>query len=183
MKTHLQTILLALPLVALAACDSTDPGDGAGEGELITRVTITLTPTNSGAVATATYNDANRNGVIDNGEFTTLNLRASTSYTGTITFAGPDEDVTAEVRAEADDHQVIYTPGGGAAGRVSITTTDRDGNNLPLGLQFTAAVTGGAAATGTLRVALWHYDGIPKQAGVPSAEADFDGAFPVTITP
>jgi hypothetical protein len=176
-----------LPLLALActltACDSTRPDDDAGENELITRVVLTLTPQGGGAAATATYNDANRNGLIEASEFTTLALRAGTTYSGTVTFASPDEDVTAEVRAEAESHQVLYTPGGGVAGRLTITTTDRDRNSLPIGLQFNAAVSGGAAATGTLRVVLSHYEGEVKRAGVPSTEADFDGAFPVTINP
>jgi hypothetical protein len=177
----LPLLLLGLT-VTVAACDSTEPDPGAGEGELITRVVLTLTPQGGGTAATATYNDANRNGLIEAGEFTTLALRAGATYSGTVTFASPDEDVTAEVRAEAEAHQVLYTPGGGAAGRLTITVTDRDRNSLPLGLQFTAAVSGGTAATGTLRVVLSHYEGV-KQAGVPSPEADFDGAFPVTINP
>ncbi|HYE58686.1 MAG TPA: hypothetical protein VD948_09280 [Rhodothermales bacterium] len=182
---NLNRILVAAALVAtsiLTSCDSVEPGDGGGENELITRVTLTLTPQGGGTPVTATYADADGDGILDPGEFTTLALRAGTTYTGAVTFASPDEDVTAEVRAEAAAHQVLFTPSSGVAGRLTITVTDRDANNLPLGLQFTASVSAGAEASGTLRVVLAHYEGV-KQAGIPSGEADFDGAFPVTITP
>ena len=65
-----------------------------------------------------------------------------------------------------------------------MVATDRDASSKPLGLATTATVTAGAAATGTLRVVLYHYDAASrKQAGVAGDEADFDGTFPVTITP
>ena len=175
--------LLAVGALVLSACD-TDPGDDAGENELITRVTLTMSPQGGGAAVTAAYNDANGDGLAQPGEFTALALRAGTVDTGAVAFHCPGEDVTAEVRAEADEHQVVYTAAGGVAGRLSVVATDRDASSKPLGLATTATVTAGAAATGTLRVVLYHYDAASrKQAGVAGDEADFDGTFPVTITP
>ncbi len=179
------TPLLPAALVALtvAACD-TAPDDGAGENELITAVTLTFTPAGGGTPATATYRDANGDGLVQASEFTTLALRAGTTYTGTVTFADGSEDVTAEVRAESDAHQVLYTVGGGATGRLTVAATDTDATGKPIGLATTATVTSGAAASGTLRVVLAHYDPpSTKTAGVASGEADFDGTFPVALAP
>ena len=174
--------LLAVGALVLSACD-TDPGDDAGENELITRVTLTMTPQGGGAAATAEYRDANGDGLIQAGEFSTLTLRAGTTYTGAIAFFDGSEDVTVEVRAESDEHQVVYTAGGAAAGRLTVTATDRDANGKPIGLATTAAVTAGAAASGTLRAVLYHYEAVSaKQAGVPGNDADFDGTFPVALT-
>ena len=182
---RLTSLLPTAALVALtiAACD-TAPDDGAGENELITAVTLTLTPTGGGTAATATYRDANGDGLVQSSEFTTLALRAGTTYTGSVTFADGSDDITAEVRSESDAHQVLYTVGGGAAGRLTVTAADSDANGKPIGLSTTAAVTTGAAASGTLRVVLAHYDPpSTKAAGVASGETDFDGTFPVTIAP
>ncbi len=182
MHRRLSPLALAALLLA-SGCDSVAPDESAGDNELVTHVTLALTPVGGGALTTATYDDANHDGQLDAAEFTPLALKAGTSYTGVVTFESPAGDVTSEILAESAVHQVLYTPGGGAAGRLVVTGTDTDANGLPVGLQVRAAVTGGSATTGTLRVVLSHYDREVKQAGVPSSEADFDGVFSVTITP
>ena len=66
-------------------------------------------------------------------------------------------------------------------GRVTVTITDQDDNGLPVGLNFTVEVSAGAAASGTLRVVLSHFDDDPKDGMTMSDETDVDVTFPVNI--
>jgi hypothetical protein len=93
----------------------------------------------------------------------------------------PAEDITTEVQAEANEHRVFYTVTGTGA---TITTTDVDGQNRPLGLRFSKAVTATATA-GTARVVLCHYDSSPKVATATSCagDTDIDVTFAYTIAP
>lgn len=183
MRIHLLRLLpAALLALTFSACDSNKPDDGAGEEEFFTRVTLTLAGSD-GSTATAAATDPD--GDKANIQYTTLALKAGVTYTGAITLRDDinGKDVTPEILGESDEHQFFYTPGGAVTGRLTVTRTDTDANGLPIGLQFRAAVTAGAAASGTLGVVLSHYDGIVKQADVRSPETDLDLTFPVTITP
>ena len=171
--------LIVFPVV-FAACDSNEPDDeGPGDEELITRVVLRLT--GGGQTVTATANDPDGDGT--NFQIDTINLAAGTTYTGTVELADDinDEDITEEIREEDDEHQFFYTVGGGASGRVTVTITDQDDNGLPVGLNFTVAVSAGDAASGTLRVIQGHYDDAPKDGVTMSDETDFDITFPVNI--
>ena len=175
--------LIAFLLLTFAACDSTDPDDdGAGEEELITRVVISL---NSGAV-TATAEDPDGDGVGITAE--TLNLQAGTTYTGEVRLFNDlasdpvEQNFTAEIEEEDDEHQFFYEVGGGLAGSVAVTITDQDGNGLPVGLDFQIAVDQAASGSGTLRVILSHYDEEPKNGTDRSDETDIDVTFPVNVT-
>ena len=113
-------------------------------------------------------------------------LARGVTYTGTVTFenrlATPVEDITEEVRDEANEHRVFYTVTGSG---VTITTTDVDGQNRPLGLRFTKAVAATGATAGTTRVVLCHYDDTPKSATATACttETDIDVTFNYTIAP
>ena len=171
-------------LLAVSACgdSSTAPG---GENEVISRVTLTLTsPT--GAVLTAYVDDADGNGPTSpSAQVGALALTRGVTYTGTVKFenrlASPVEDITQEVIAEANEHRVFYTV---SSSGVTVTTTDVDGQNRPLGIRFSKAV-GASAATGagTVRVLLCHYDNAPKvgTATTCTGETDIDVAFNVNI--
>ena len=171
---------LALLTVVFAACDSNEPDDeGPGEEELITRVVLRLT--GGGQTVTATANDPDGDGT--NFQIDTINLAAGTTYTGTVELADDinDEDITEEIREEDDEHQFFYTVGGGASGRVTVTITDQDDNGLPVGLNFTVAVSAGGAVSGTLRVVLSHFDEEQKNGMDQNDETDVDITFPVKI--
>ena len=182
-KTVWTKLLFILVLgFAVSACDSDDPDDdGPGEEELITRVTVTLTPAGGGNAVVATANDPDGDG--SNFQIETMTLAANTTYTGMITVTDEinNEDITEEVEEEADEHQFFYIPGGGVADRVTVTYDDTDGNGLPLGLEFTVAVSDGAAASGTMQVVLSHYDEGPKDGVNQSDESDVDITFPLEI--
>lgn len=177
-------------LFAFAACkedNPSDPGDG-NEQELITKVILTLTENGTSNVATATFNDPDGSGGAAP-TIGTLTLKAGSTYTGKIELLdeskNPVEDITEEVKEEADAHQFFYTAQGALAGRVTVTITDKDSKNLPVGLEFTVAVSAGAAVTGSaansLNVALSHFDGTTKNGTSRSSETDVDINFPVNI--
>ncbi len=173
-------LVMAL-LIVLPGCDSGEPDDGAGERELITRVTLTLTPMAGGTPIEAVAEDPDGDGA--NLTIDPIQLVPGTTYLGTIELYDGvnDEDITAEVEEEADEHQFWYTAEGGIAGRVTVAVTDTDANGLPLGLAFTVTVTAGDAASGTLNVVLSHYDEGPKNGTDRSDESDIDIDFPVTL--
>ena len=198
---HLLTGPLALALLltlTLAACDSTDPGDedSAGEQEVISNVTLTMTPRGGGesVTAEAVFNSAGEQERIE-----TIALEAGQAYNGSIDlrnrFAdGEEADITAEVRAEAAEHQFFYVLTGLSGSTFTVTDQETDyaadaadpgemRDGVLVGLAFD--VVAGAAGSGELQVVLGHYDERPKKAGESigdTAERDIDIAFPVEVT-
>jgi len=180
----LPVVLLFALALFIAACDSTDPGeDGAGEEEVISNVTITLEnqADNSTVTAEAVFDEA---AVKQSAE--TLTLAAGATYEGSITLRNrfENEDITAEIDDERDEHQFFYVVQGDVSDDVTITTTDTDSNGYPVGLAFTVTADDGATGSGDLRVVLGHYDERAKQANETIAnipETDIDFTYPVTI--
>lgn len=177
--------LLVVFALTLTACDSTDPGeDGAGEEEVISNVTLTLEnqADNSTVTAEAVFDEG---GVKQSAD--TLRLAAGATYDGAITLRNrfDNEDITAEIEDEREEHQFFYELLGDLANAMSITITDADANGLPVGLAFTVNVAPvPAERTGDVRVVLGHYDERAKQAGetigdIP--ETDIDFTYPVSI--
>ena len=176
--------LTALSL-ALVSCGGDSITDPAGETEVISRVTLTLT-SGTGAVSSAFIEDADGNGPNPpSAQVGTLSLPSGTTATGTIRFENrlvtPVENITDEVRAEANEHRVIYSVTGAG---VTFNTTDVDGAGRPLGLTFTAAAAAGTpSGVRTLRVVLCHYDKTPKPAVATSCtvDTDIDVSFALTV--
>lgn len=177
---------LVLCALMLSACDSTEPDDdeGAGEEELITRVVLALE--GGGETVTATADDPDGDGVDIQVE--TLTLTPGTVYNGSVEVYNDladepaEQDVTAEIEEEDDEHQFFYTVGG-FGDNVRVDITDFDDNELPLGLSFQVTATDAASGSGTLNVVLSHYDDEPKNGVDRSDETDIDVTFPVEIAP
>ncbi|MBP6303077.1 MAG: hypothetical protein KBB37_05955 [Bacteroidia bacterium] len=163
-----------------------DPSDPApiNPQELITTVKLILTDaSDSNNTFTLQWKDADGPGalapVID-----TLLLDTSKTYNAVVSVLdetkSPVDDITKEIKEEAEAHQFFYTLSSNLSGRVSITRTDKDLNNLPVGLEIQLSTTAGTSVQGTMNVVLSHYDGVPKTAS-PSAESDIDITFPVRL--
>ncbi len=192
-NAHQARLLLSAMIIffSLAACKEDSPSNpgGGNEQELITKVILTLTETGTSNIVIATFNDPDGDGGAAP-SIGTLTLKAGSAYTGKIELRdeskNPVEELTEEVKEEAEAHQFFYTPQGALAGRVIVTITDKDSKNLPVGLEFTVAVSAGAAVTGSaansLNVALSHFEGITKDGTSRSSETDVDINFPVSIT-
>lgn len=158
-----------------------NPADTAEE-VLPNVVTLTLTSPqgNTTAVWRSTTDVQGTASRID-----TLVLAAGRTYTGAITAVNdaksPTVDLTKEYQEKANEHQFFYTVTGDVQSRVTFTVTDKDGNNLPLGLAFNVVTTSGGTARGTLNVVLAHYDDVKKMGTNRSPESDIDINFPVVI--
>lgn len=175
---------LSVATLALAACGDSTTAPGADQ-EVISRVTLTLTPSGGGTPITAYIDDSDGAGPMPpSAQVGTLSFTAGASYNGTILFENrletPPENITEEVEEEDDEHRVFYAATGAG---LTVTTTDVDGNGVPLGLTYTVAA-GATPGTGTLRVVLCHYDDSPKSVQQTSCtfETDIDVTFAYTIT-
>lgn len=140
MKTfsHLFSILLGLTLLCLVACTPEEPVSGEEEID-----TVTFTFANG---PTATWEL--------NGSTPEIVLNANTTYaTVTVEFsnAANNEDITAEILEEAEDHLVCYSS---SINDLTVSLNDKDANDLGLGLNTsweTADTT-----SGTVTVELRH---------------------------
>ncbi|MEM8557779.1 MAG: hypothetical protein AAGG50_08135 [Bacteroidota bacterium] len=166
----------------------------AGEPEVISTVNLTFAPQGGGAATTSTAN-FDENGTLQ--AVGIIQLTSGTVYDVSIElldeFQTPPDDITGEIRAEAENHRFFYTPEGGVANRITISDLDTDSNGDPLGVTFQAAVSAGSAATGSFRAKLRFYeDGAtlpddkrndtadaPEVPGV--VENDLNFAFPVEL--
>jgi hypothetical protein len=114
------------------------------------------------------------------------NILANTTYVGSVQFlnesVNPADNITEEILAEDEDHQIFYQLSSGLG---TITYTDNDSNNKPVGLGFTYQTN--AVGTGNLVVTLRH---LPSKSapGVASGNianaggsTDAEVTLPITI--
>ena len=152
LKKIVFTMLVGL---ALTSCKKDDP-EIPNEEELITTLTYTLTPVNGGDDVVLVYKDLDAEGTDYNAEIINGTLQANTTYNGVITLLNesenPAEDMTVEVKEEAEDHQFFFTqtPNG-----FVVTYNDNDANDNPIGLQ-TQVVTEETYTGGNLTIVLKH---------------------------
>jgi hypothetical protein len=183
MKRKMKTLLLIFMSISflMTACkkDKAQPDD-SNEEELITTVVVKLKDKSNNAITTYSWKDIDGDGgnapVIQS-----IILSTAKTYEVELDFLdeskNPSEDITSEIKGEADDHEIFYQQSNAL---VTITRTDFDTKNLPLGVK--ANLITGTAGTGNLRIILKHKPGI-KAAGDDAAkgETDIDVNFPLTV--
>ena len=162
---------------------------GPGEEELITTIVITLTTLTGDATTSASFQDLDGEGgndpIVQN-----LIVAKSTVYNGSVEVLDetktPPEDITQEVKEEAEEHQFFYEFGGGISNSV-LTYRDYEsvygensGSDLPVGIEFRLEIPQ-EATDGNFRVTLNHYDEMPKDGLNPSTETDIDVIFDVIV--
>lgn len=177
-RTALLALLAAAPLFSACNDDNDDPV-ADDDNEQITTVTYTLTPTSGGAPVSVTYKDADGDGGAAP-TIGTLTLAANTTYTGALTLLDetktPAVNTSAEILQEADEHLFVFAPA--PANLVTVTRTDRDRNNLEVGLQTRLVTT--TAATGTLKITLRHQPGTKNGTETPG-DTDVEVTFPTVV--
>jgi hypothetical protein len=162
--------LVSLSLSLSTAGCGEDAHDHGNEGEVITTVTLTFTPSAGGAATVAKAHDPDGDGG-DPPVVEPVNLSPG-MYDLTVKFENrletPPEDITAEIRDEASEHQVFFTgtavngPASGAASApLSHTYADMDEKGLPIGLANKVTASAGA---GSITVTLRH---MPPINGMP----------------
>jgi hypothetical protein len=147
------------------------------ESELITTVKISLTSP-SGTVVSASWKDLTPNEPLGQ-TVGTLNLDSGLVYNGKVELLDetktPADDISAEVKKEADDHLFVYQQVPGNPEIITIEATDKDSKNLPLGLEFKlTAINKGA---GKLNIVLKHQPG-EKDGNRGPGDEDFNIEIP-----
>jgi len=161
MKKQITYVLASVLLfgAVLTGCKKDDKAP-ENEEELITTVKLTFVEVgNTSNTTTFTFKDIDGPGGAAPTQNEQINLAPNKQYNCTIAVTDdsktPAADITAEIIAEANDHQFYYTPSG-----VNITVSGL--NNDPLGrpLGVTSVwTTGAAGAAGTVKVTLKHKPG------------------------
>lgn len=158
-------LFLGASAIFFSSCKK-DKAEEENEEEVITTLQLTFVPVGGGAAVIYKYDDADGPGGA-NPVKDEIVLQPNKSYNVAVQLLNktenPAEDITEEVKAEADAHRFYYEPSG--ASNITVSNLDNDGNGVALGVNSTW--TTGAAATGTIRVTLRHYPGNPpnKAAG------------------
>lgn len=170
-------------LLAFSSCDDHNDEPHDEEGELITTMTLTMTPQSGGTPVTATYRDLDGDG--GNAPVMTpetVVLQAGVTYNTTIRILDEanNEDMTAEIEEEGDEHEFFFVPS--PADLATVTKTDRDSNNRPIGLVSTIQPSA-TAKTGTLRVVLKHQPGGLKtnNSTISTGETDVDVTYTIRV--
>lgn len=161
MKLH-RFLIPALILASTSCTDTENPGED-NEQEVITTVVLKFTPVGGGDTLEFQWTDPENDGspVID-----PVVLQESIDYTLSVSFLNaledPAEDITVEVKAESDQHQLFFTgtavqslaTGTNADAVITQTYSDTDANGLPVGLESDIVTVGPGA--GTFIVTLRH---------------------------
>ena len=141
--TTLYLTLFSL-LIVFQSCKKDDP-EVINEEEEINRVTLQVTPS-GGSATSYTWNEGDGS--------LSIGLSSQTTYEVKVFFydvSDPNdiEDITEEVREEADEHFVFYEVASSAPVQVSAASNDiKDDNNVAVGLitTWTTAAAGSANA-------------------------------------
>jgi len=193
MYSHISLKMVAFACIVAftsISCDNPADDDDAGEQEFITKVTIRLEEQGSTNVVSIIWSDPDGDG---KGDFVgTAALKTNKTYKGSIELLNeladkPEErDITKEILEEADEHQFFYTFSSTLRPYAAITITDKDKNNLPVGLKFdvvtSALPSGTASQSGTLNIVLSHYSTIKKAGTNPGNEEDVNITAPLSLS-
>lgn len=176
------TVALIVLVVGLQGCKESATSSGQNvDHDGVTTVTLTLTNTATLSTQSYVWEDLDGVGGAAPNRIDTITVAADSVYKGSLAFenrkASPPVNVTIDILNERNNHQVFYAIAGAMA---TITTTDLDGRNLPLGLKTNW--TSLKKSLGTLTVSLSHYpDSTTKKGTNPSTETDVNVVMPLTI--
>lgn len=173
--------LLFISSFALSSCSNDtddDPNQGTEE-ELITTVTYILT--SSTDIVTLEFKDLDGEGGTDGTYSVSGPLTTNSTYTGSIKFLNetqsPAEDITTEVQAEGDEHEIFFASN--IAG-MTIEKTDQDNNGNPVGI--TTSLTTGDAGAGTMTIVLKHEPTKPNNGTSANAGGSTDAEVTFNIS-
>lgn len=194
-RSALSFILLITFAVVFSACnllknpfDHDDDHHDDYDHDVITTVKMSLGMQGTNDTLDFVWEDLDGVGGNNPNRSDTVKLEAGKSYGGVLTLLNmtktPAEDMSKEVRDHADEHQVFYTINGVTGTTLgTVTVTDSDGRNLPLGLNFSIDIDSArAGSSGTMRVTLYHYHNTSDKNGTdPASETDVEVNFPVVV--
>lgn len=171
-------LVAALVVVALVAGCKEETTTPDPTTEIITTVTVKLT--GDGVSTEYVWEDLDGTGANPPSRIDTMKVRLGASYSGTIKLENksvtPTVDMTASVQAEKNQHRFFFTITGGIA---TVVANDMDDNSKPIGFKFLLIPAG--KNTGTLTIALSHYESADAKTAVPSTETDVSVTYPITV--
>ncbi len=138
MKT-LKTIAIVFSLATIfTSCSNDSDATPVNEEELITTITAVFTPEGGGTAITLESKDLDGEGPDAPAITISAPFAQNTTYNGVVTFenesVNPAEDITEEILAEAEDHQIFYQKTGTLNGFSYSTNADNfDANGKPVG--------------------------------------------------
>ncbi len=181
MKTSKWMAFLIVGGLVLSSCSNDDDNPTpVNEEEVITTLTVTLTPEGDGTVVTLQSRDLDGDGPNPPVISVSGPLAGNTTYTGSIELlnetVSPPEDITEEIAEEDDEHQFFFA----FTGSIFETSyLDFDGDNNPLGLEFSLeTLTAGPA---TLTITLRHEPKKPNDGTLADAGGETDIAQTFTL--
>ena len=148
--------------IAFLGCkkEKADPN----EEELITTVKVKLTDKAGGAVTNFEFKDLDGEGGAAPSKFDEIVLAKGKLYDCALEIlnesTSPADNITAEILAEAVDHQFYYSA---SDGLVTVSNLNNDSKGLPVGTTSTWT-TGALTGSGTFKITLKHKPGV-KAAG------------------
>lgn len=179
MKFYINSLFIAASLITFTACkkdknDVTKP-QVVNEEELITTLKVKLITGTDTTVFQ--FRDPDGEGGV-NGTVDTIKLKTTGTYKCELQFLDESnplnvEDITHEIEEEAVDHLICFS-----SSLVNFQITDKDANQLPLGIESNWTVN--TNGTGSLTVRLRHQPGI-KDGDCDKGETDLQVVFPIVI--
>ena len=160
-KNVLFSAVLLFFVFVMNSCKK-DPVVDPNEGELITTVRLKLTNTLSSSINPLVYEfkDLDGEGGAAPVKFDDIVLQKNIPYICEVTVlnesVSPADDITKEIKAEANDHQFYFVPS--SSNLLTVSSYDTDTQGLPLGLS-SFWVSGLNPGTGTVKVVLKHKPG------------------------
>ncbi len=202
MKNQFRKIAIVLSIFtasfSLVSCDDDDAPQAEKVEETITQVKLTFTGsgTSSGlSTVEAIAKDDNGDGQGFEFNLDPIELDTNATYNLSVSFLNeletPAEDVTEEIKVEADEHQIFFTQTGGVFTTIDYTDEEKDyfatgctgceNSDKPVGLKNTVTTGATVGATGTLRVQLKHQPDGQKTGSADSGEDDVNLTFNVKL--
>jgi len=187
MKHYISSFFALVIAVGISSCGINDHDhDHDHDHDYATTVIVTLVnQSNTADTVKAVWKDLDGPGGAAPSIIDTISLKSDITYAGSIELYNesktPKTDITQEIKADDFEHQFFFTPSTGIASLVEWNYTDKDRNNLPVGLTFQVKTKTGAGNKGTVNIVLSHYDSITKDGIRKSLESDIDIDYPVII--
>lgn len=153
-KMSFLVVLFELIMISSCKKDTIDPN----EGELITTLRVELTEKVTRAKQSFEFKDLDGEGGNVPSKFDEIILATGKTYECELYLLNesmvPVDDITLQIKAEADDHQFYYTP---STNGLLINDLDKDTKGLPLGIK--SVWTTATAAIGSINISLKHKPG------------------------
>jgi hypothetical protein len=185
MKTIFYFLLLITSSILISSCGITDHDhDDDHDHDYATTVIVSLVnQSNPADTIIAIWKDLDGPGGALPSIIDTIALQSNITYTGRITLynesKNPKTDITAEIFEDSYEHQFFFTPSSNLLSFIDWTITDKDRNNLPVGLTFEVKTKTGNGQNGLINIVLSHYDSMVKDGINKSLESDIDIEYPV----